>query len=790
MVQRNLISSAMQEANVQNTWQNAAVYKTAANIMADSGQKLASYADQQEEAAFQRLDLEAQKLQNEQLNNMKLADSAEMIPNLKAEFEQKLNSQFAQDNWGQRWLKKRGQNFLAANNIDVQRVTESKQEELTVLETNKTLQAFADEIAVSAPDKAQSLITQANMLVDTRSFLTPEQKQSTKDNFTKLWVGGMVTHNTDKAINLLSDNSRLTNLTEIERKDYLLKAQELKLAKEKEVEKQNKLKNDTLKLQNSQKIAELKVGLLTGKKTINDIEQAKAAGIFDLEPSEYLNSYQLITKENKQISNPEVLADVKSKIISGKISKDEIVDLRLQDILNESDTNELIQLYDKKYPAVKTDKKQEEKDSADFKQLVAQIDSGAISAEEQINELFKSEDNPISQKVWTDARAYLEKKKNKNLNDTKAENEISDIKNLKRIMQAIDDGTINSREQINDLYYNSDTPISKDVWEDAVKYFNDAQKNVDGQKKDQQLQQYLGDIAEVDNGNLTEFKILQNVADGRYDESHGDKLIERLKKKQAAEGKLSDGQKATMALSLYTDLENLYSKASGIEDFSAFNRKITDYMNLGIISKSDGEKILQSFSISYMNKYEEMLQQFGDNPWLFGDNTGYFAIKDWIDDVYGQDPKMPKAKDGVEKHNAYNAAMGKRAASKIAIWKIYTEALAKMAQSSGLQNVGDILSQDTPTRTNIYNAAVELTKQTWAKGRYKTLANANPTAVLSEKDGLISTGGNDTGGKPLKEERILQVGYNKKSGTYMAKFANGVIKEIDYETYKQYGGKK
>ena len=60
MVQRNLISSAMQEANVQNTWQNAAVYKTAANIMADSGQKLASYADQQEEAAFQRLDLEAQ----------------------------------------------------------------------------------------------------------------------------------------------------------------------------------------------------------------------------------------------------------------------------------------------------------------------------------------------------------------------------------------------------------------------------------------------------------------------------------------------------------------------------------------------------------------------------------------------------------------------------------------------------------------------------------------------------------------------------------------------------------
>lgn len=793
MTQRSLVSSSMMQANVQNTW-NANGYQMAGQALRHIGSEYAAYDKQQEEIAFHRLDLEAQKLQEEQLNNIRLTDNQDDIPLLSADFAKTLNEQFSQDKWGKRWLEKRGENFLAANELDVQRLSQKKQEELTILETNKTLKTFADEIAVSAPDKAQALINQANLMVETRQFLTPTQKQSTKDNFTKLWIDSMVTHNTEEAIRLLSDANKLENLTDIERKDYLSKANRLKLAKDNELAQKSDLMQKQQKLENAMKIAELKVGLITGRKSIEDIEQAKASGIFDLEPKDYLGSYQLLNKETSQVSNPETLADVKNRIINGTITQEDIIDLRLADLLNEADSKELMSLWDKKNQKKKTVDSTDE----EFKVLAGKIDTGEIVNEEQLSVLYHDKKNPISRKSWNDALTYLEKKQKKIADNEKKINSANAEEHFSALTDMIERGEISDINDINLLFHNG--KISRDVWQDASKYYNDfaaAQKKSDEEKlkiqkednKKEQLNNYLADISAVDNSSIDDYRIWQNIANGRYDESHGEKLIERYNKKMAAEGKLSTGQKANMALSLYSDLEKLYSSGASIDDYGRLNGKIVDYMNRGIISAEDGEKMLNAFTISHMNKFQSDLEKYGNNPW-FGKDEGFFAIKDWADGILGKDISKPKPSASREKHREYQETMGARAAAKLEIYGIYADALNAVAVNSGLSSAADILSQNKTTQSQLYGAAVKLTQDTWAKNRYKTLNNnnLNPTAILSKKDGLINIGGQDKGGFLLGDERPVRIAHDPERGKYAVMFKDGTVKEVNYEVYKRYSG--
>ena len=202
-VRRRLVSSQMQSANIQSAWRDPGY----SGLLKDVSEGLNKYYKAEKDAAFKRLDIEASKMQMQELEQIRLADSNEQIPEIENSFKQNLNNTFAQDNWGKQWLKERGELFLAANNRDVMRSSVAKQRELYALEMNKTIGTWANDIATSAPDKAKVLIGDMDQFIGASELLSPEEKQKTKDNAAALVLQRTISANPAVAINLLNDDN-------------------------------------------------------------------------------------------------------------------------------------------------------------------------------------------------------------------------------------------------------------------------------------------------------------------------------------------------------------------------------------------------------------------------------------------------------------------------------------------------------------------------------------------------------------------------------------------------------
>ena len=202
-INRSLISGQMQAANVRSAWRAP----DWGGLAKDVAQGMQTYYKAEKDAAFKRLDLEASKMQMQELENIRVADSNEKIPEIENQFKTQVNEAFSQDNWGKQWLKERGDLFFAANSRDVMRSSIAKQHELYTLELNKTLGTWANDIATSAPDKARVLIGDMDAYIDNSPLLSPEEKQKTKDNAAALVLQRTISANPAVAIDLLNDDS-------------------------------------------------------------------------------------------------------------------------------------------------------------------------------------------------------------------------------------------------------------------------------------------------------------------------------------------------------------------------------------------------------------------------------------------------------------------------------------------------------------------------------------------------------------------------------------------------------
>ena len=208
-VSRTRVSSQMQAANLRSAWRSPDY----GGLLKDASNALATYYKAEKDAAFKRLDIEASKMQLQELENIRLADSNEQIPEIENAFKDNLNTAFAQDNWGKQWLAERGDLFLAANSRDVMRANIAKQHELYTLEMNKTIGTWADEIANSAPDKALVRLDDMDKFISGSELLSPEEKQKTKDNALKLTLQRMATSNPEMAKKFLESGAFSGNIS-------------------------------------------------------------------------------------------------------------------------------------------------------------------------------------------------------------------------------------------------------------------------------------------------------------------------------------------------------------------------------------------------------------------------------------------------------------------------------------------------------------------------------------------------------------------------------------------------
>lgn len=220
-INRNLVSGQMQAANMQSPWRAPDIGST----IAGATKVAAQYYEAEKDAAFKRLDLEADKLQDQELEEIRVATSNEQIPEIENNFKMRLNEAFSQDSWGQKWLKERSELYFAANSRDVMQHGLAKQHELYTLELDKALNAWANDISTSAPDKARALIGDADRYIDNSDLLSPAEKQKTKANFLDLALEGMATGNPDGALLFLKDPNTIETLGRAKAGKYMNLAQ-------------------------------------------------------------------------------------------------------------------------------------------------------------------------------------------------------------------------------------------------------------------------------------------------------------------------------------------------------------------------------------------------------------------------------------------------------------------------------------------------------------------------------------------------------------------------------------
>ena len=137
-VRRNLIGSQMTQANVRNLWRPVVPEETAEALQETAG-VIAQQHKEQEKIAFERLSLEAAKMQQEELEQIRMAETADVIPGLEADFQNRVKQQFAADKWGKKWLEKRGDVFFSGNSVDVARARAAKEEELKIMEADMAI---------------------------------------------------------------------------------------------------------------------------------------------------------------------------------------------------------------------------------------------------------------------------------------------------------------------------------------------------------------------------------------------------------------------------------------------------------------------------------------------------------------------------------------------------------------------------------------------------------------------------------------------------------------------------
>lgn len=340
-IKRNYLSGTKLVTEKRPTWRDSGINEVV-NSVAGAVEAGNNYFEREKQLVWKRLNLEAANLQTEELNAIKTAKSVEEIPGIVKNFQKKLKENMRGQKWGKEWMENLGSGFLSYNKQDVQNAFRAKEKELAGISLNETLKAYADQIAAAPEDEAAFFSADADKLIDADTYLTPTEKQKAKENFAKLSVNGMVNNNPEVAKKALSDPGRFPNLTDIERREYLQKADNLLVAKEKDrlaaEEREKKLKKSAADLN----ITRAKYLFVRGKMSAEEALKVADDNYMDSPETALTLRERVLGKPGEEKSDQNVLKELEEKIKNKTATKEEIVFANIDKTLNDEDYKELL----------------------------------------------------------------------------------------------------------------------------------------------------------------------------------------------------------------------------------------------------------------------------------------------------------------------------------------------------------------------------------------------------------------------------------------------------------------
>lgn len=703
-IKRNYLSGTKLVTEKRPTWRDSGINEVV-NSVAGAVEAGNNYFEREKQLVWKRLNLEAANLQTEELNAIKTAKSIDEIPGIVENFQKKLKDNMRGQKWGKEWMEDLGGGFLSYNQKDVQNAFRAKEKELAGISLNETLKAYADQVAAAPEDEAAFFSADADKLIDADTYLTPTEKQKAKENFAKLSVNGMVNNNPEVAKKALSDPGRFPNLTDIERKEYLQKADNLLVAKEKDrlaaEERAEKLKKSAADLN----ITRAKYLFVSGEMSAEEALKVADDNYMDSPETALTLRERVLGKPGEEKSDPDVLKELEEKIKNKTATKEEIVFANIDKTLNDEDYKELL-AQGKELGLWAKDG--EDKD-AKYRANLPLVDEGR----DAVNQAFVRGD---FDKTTRDA--LLKDIDEKEKNATAAWEAGLKLRMSRNEVVDVDKELANSpypalaTEKVNGLkdYQNKiaqKTEEEKKAEQEKQKAEKEKlDKAVKEQEKQNQINTYLDLRNQIDEAGNTgelpgEKEINELVRNGALTEEQAGKLRTAREKKEAdfkpGTVKVADTDKFSYYENVETKIAEVIQKQENgmadLSDFEGLVDTITEGVSKGYLSKSEGTSFFNNLYLPYVEEYNEMLEISGEkkrtwNSWF----TKVSRLQKFIDGIYGEDDydESNKKLHGEKISDPeYRAWKQRKARAALPIYKMYFDKFNELSGGEPVSSLSD-----------------------------------------------------------------------------------------------------
>lgn len=648
-IQREYLSGAKLVTEKRSTWRDSGVNDVVDSVVGAVNARN-DFFEREKNLVWKRLNLEAANLQDAELNAIKTASSIDEIPGIVKNFQKNLKDNMSGQKWGKEWMSDLGSGFLTYNQRDVEKAVQAKEKELAEISLNDTLKAYADKIAAAPEDEAAFLSFDADKMIDADTYLTPTEKQSAKNNFAKLSIGGMVNTNPEGAKRALSDPGRFKNLTEIERKEYLQKADNLLLVREKDRIAAEKRAVRLAKSTADMNMYRAKYLFASGQMSAEEALKIADDNYMDSPDTALTLRERVIGKPGDEKSDPEILKTLEEKIKNKTATKEEIVFANIDKTLNDEDYEEL--LAQGKELGL-WEKGGKDKD-AEYRENLPLIDEGR----DAVNQAFARGDFG---KTTRDALL-------KDI-DAKEKNEKAEQEKLKKNKEKLDKAVkeLEKQNQI-DTYLDLRNQIDEAV-------------NAEGLPGEKEINEL------VRNGALTE-------------ELAG-KLRTALGKKETdfkpGTVEVADTDKFSYYENVETKIAEVIQKQNNgmadLSDFEGLVDTITEGVSKGYLSKSEGTTFFNNLYLPYVEEYNEMLEISGEkkktwNSWF----TKVSRLQKFIDGIYGEDDydEGNKKLHGEKISDPeYRAWKQRKARAALPIYKMYFDKFNELSGGEPVSSLSD-----------------------------------------------------------------------------------------------------
>ena len=710
-IKRNYLSGTKLVTEKRPTWRDSGINEVV-NSVAGAVEAGNNYFEREKQLVWKRLNLEAANLQTEELNAIKTAKSVEEIPGIVKNFQKKLKENMSGQKWGKEWMENLGNGFLSYNKQDVQNAFRAKEKELAGISLNETLKAYADQIAAAPEDEAAFFFADADKLIDADTYLTPTEKQKAKENFAKLSVNGMVNNNPEVAKKALSDPGRFPNLTDIERREYLQKADNLLLAKENDrlaaEEREQRLKKAAADLN----ITRAKYLFVSGKMSAEEALKVADDNYMDSPETALTLRERVLGKPGGEKSDPNVLKELEEKIKNKTATKKEIVFANIDKTLNDEDYKELL-AQGKELGLWEKDG--EDKD-AKYRANLPLVDEGR----DAVNQAFVRGD--FDKTTRDDLLKDIdEKEKNATaaweagLKLRMSRNEVVDVdkelanspypalatekvKGLKDYQNEIAKKTEEEKK--------AEQEKQKAEKEELDKAIARELQTIKEQKEENQINTYLDLRNQIDEavnaeGLPGEKEINELVRNEALTEEQAGKLRTAREKKEADFKPGTVNVADTDKFSYYENVETkiaevIQKQENGMADLSDFEGlvdTITEGVSKGYLSKSEGTSFFNNLYLPYVEEYNEMLEISGEkkrtwNSWF----TKVSQLQKFIDGIYGEDDydEGNKKLHGEKISDPeYRAWKQRKARAALPIYKMYFDKFNELSGGEPVSSLSD-----------------------------------------------------------------------------------------------------